>query len=64
MKEWITDWAEDTTDPDDGGGPIEFWWDDMRRKEILRLIQEVYERAYQQGLQHSGATQESPKCTK
>lgn len=48
-KEWSTDWDELTTDPDDGDGPIEFWWDDMRRKEILELIQEVYDRAYERG---------------
>ena len=49
MSDWHTDWQDHTTTPDDGSGPITFWWDDMRPREVLKLIEEVYNRAYEQG---------------
>lgn len=48
-KEWCTDWDDFTTDPDDGDGPIRFWWELMNGESSLRLIQEVYRRAFERG---------------
>ena len=62
--DWKIDWEMREADPEDGQEAIPFWWDDMRPKEVLRLIQEVYKRAYEQGVQVRRAPQESPECTK
>ena len=47
--EWIEDWENETLDPQDGGDVIYFWWDDMRRREIVELIKKVYERGFRAG---------------
>ena len=31
-------------DPNDGGEPICFWWEDMRPREIAQLVKYAYER--------------------
>lgn len=48
--DWVDDYENSTTDPQDGGEPIEIWWDDMRPREIRKLVKEVYERAFEAGL--------------
>lgn len=50
MTEWIDSWEDDETDPQDGGEPICCWWDDMRSKEVNRLVKEVYERGLAAGV--------------
>jgi hypothetical protein len=49
MTEWKIDYEKDEMDPDDSEGPIEFWWEDMRRSEMVKLIMDVYERGKSAG---------------
>jgi len=49
MPEWCVDWGDHTADPMDGEGYIHFWWDDMRPREVLKLLQVVFQRGVDQG---------------
>lgn len=50
MIEWVADYDNDTTDPQDGGEPFTYWWEDMRPREVKALVQRAYERGYERGL--------------
>lgn len=44
---WVVNEMEDEADPQDGLGPICYWWEDMRPREVRWLIMEVYDRGRQ-----------------
>lgn len=44
---WLDDPENDTTDPQDGGEPFVYWWEDMRPYEVCALVKEAYERGRQ-----------------
>jgi len=48
--EWVTDWEDHTTDPQDGGGEFQFWWANMRPREVCDLAQTAYVQGYKRGL--------------
>jgi len=50
MKNYAINHEQQTVDLLDGEDPVEYWWEDMRPKEVLRLVEEVYQRAYKKGL--------------
>jgi hypothetical protein len=44
--DWKTDWEEHTADPGDGELPFCFWWEDMRPREVLDLVQRAFKRGH------------------
>jgi len=59
MIDWLTDSADNTIDPQDGDEPIDYWWEDMRPREVHALVIETYERGYARGLREEHAKHES-----
>ena len=51
--DWKDNYEEDTTDPQDGEEPFEIWWEDMRPREVRRLVKEAYERGFQRGKKYN-----------
>ena len=52
--EWVfgSEYPDWTMDPQDGGEPFIYWWEDMRRREVVELIREVYGRGMKRGFEH------------
>jgi hypothetical protein len=46
---WTVDYDTNEADPGDGGPPLCFWWDDMRMREVVALVQEAYSRGLARG---------------
>lgn len=47
MTDWLDHLASDATDPQDGGEPFTYWWEDMRPAEVCELVKRAYERGRQ-----------------
>lgn len=44
MVDWLENAIESILDPQDGGEPFYYWWDDMRPKEVRELVMDAYKR--------------------
>lgn len=49
-NEWKQGYSEFVLTPPDGGDQIEFWWYDIRPRDIRDLIKEMYERGFAAGV--------------
>ena len=47
MTTWGLNLESHEIDPGDGGAPFCYWWEDMRPREVMALVQEAYERGRQ-----------------
>ena len=64
-KPWSRRWREDheqsVLSPDDSEATFTYWWEDMRPREVSRLVREVYEEGYVHGVRDGIAVAEKER---